>query len=97
MVIYYIYIYIYIPCIYILYIYIYIYIYRERERGDGGANKLATTPQLHDTPVSRPAEALQKDTPSENQITEGASDINEGALTLMHIYLTYHILSSPLL
>ncbi len=34
------------------------------------------TPQLHHTPVSTPTEALWKDALSENQITEGASDIS---------------------
>ncbi len=66
-----------------LYIYIYIYIYIHRE----GAVERINERQLHNcstqhTPVSSP--------------TEGASDISEGALTLMHIYLTYRILSSPL-
>ncbi len=41
--------------------------------------------------ISSPTEALRKDALSENQITEGASDVNEGTLTLMHIYLTYFV------
>ncbi len=56
-----------------IYIYIYIYIYIIN---DEMVNKWVLTPQLHHTPVSTPTEALRKDALSENQITEGASDIS---------------------
>ncbi len=93
-----IYIYIYINCVYI---YIYIYIYKGREAAVERINER----ELHHTPVSRPTEALRKDAQSENQITEGASDISRASAKGGHLqavppqtsYCAPHFPSSPLL
>ncbi len=54
------------------------YIYRE------GVVERINERQLHHTPVSSPTEVLRKDARSENQITEGASDISRAGVLIFY-------------